>query len=284
MAIIFSKKDIPYSHWQLIHIETGDHLCIVPERGGLITEWHCNGREILYFDLERFKQKGKSVRGGIPILFPICGNLPGNCLTLEQGNFLLNQHGFARDSTWQIKPIEDKNTFVLSLSDTLTTRAIYPYCFLVELEVQFEGNSLDFSIRVHNQSSHQMPFSFGMHPYFNVKDLKKTKIEGLPPTCIDHLNMIEGPTAYQLGRISEGIDFVSGPTKSVALIDLSTGTRLEIEHQEPMDLTVVWTDPPRPMICLEPWTSPRESLISGERRLILEPGAVQKLNCSFLVD
>ena len=78
MAILFSKKQVPYAHWEVIHVDTGDRLRIVPERGGLITEWCCKGREILYFDLERFKQTEKSVRGGIPILFPICGDFDQN--------------------------------------------------------------------------------------------------------------------------------------------------------------------------------------------------------------
>ena len=56
MAVTFLKKDFPYSHWQIIEVDTGDYVCIVPERGGLITEWYCNGREILYFDLERYLQ------------------------------------------------------------------------------------------------------------------------------------------------------------------------------------------------------------------------------------
>ena len=143
---------------------------------------------------------------------------------------------------------------------------------------------MDIKITIQNRSQEQMPCSFGLHPYFNVSDLRKTRILGLPSTCIDHLNMEEVETDLQLLRLAEGIDFISGPTKSVTLVDLITRTRLEIQQKDPMDLTVIWTDPPRSMICVEPWTSPRESLINKERRLLLEPGASQQLNCRFLVD
>ena len=83
--------------------------------------------------------------------------------------------------------------------------------------------------------------------------------------------------------ISDGIDFISGPSEAVSLVDLVTGMELNLEHQAPMDLTVVWTDPPRNMVCLEPWTSPRGSLVSGDRRLSLEPGASQNLRCRIAV-
>ena len=85
----------------------GDQLQVVPERGGLLTSWVCNGQERLYFDSERFADPSKSVRGGIPVLFPICGNLPGNRLDLPQGSYTLAQHGFARDLPWQLQPLSD---------------------------------------------------------------------------------------------------------------------------------------------------------------------------------
>tara|TARA_Y100001978_G_scaffold26787_1_gene22864 strand:- start:889 stop:1161 length:273 start_codon:yes stop_codon:yes gene_type:complete len=51
-----------------------------PARGGIVTNWVLNDHQILYFDNERFLDKTKSIRGGIPILFPICGNLENKSL------------------------------------------------------------------------------------------------------------------------------------------------------------------------------------------------------------
>ncbi len=129
-----------------------------------------------------------------------------------------------------------------------------------------------------------MPFSFGLHPYFKVKALEHTKIYGLESTSIDHLNNTAIPTDKLLGCFVEGVDFMNGPTKSVTLLDLLSGHRLELQQEFPLDLTVIWTDPPRSMVCVEPWTSPRESLINGERQLSLEPATNQKLRCRFLVN
>ena len=75
MTVSFEKKTKPYSHWEYSNPEFDSSIRIVPERGGLITEWRSEGKELLYFDLDRFLDRDKSVRGGIPILFPICGDL-----------------------------------------------------------------------------------------------------------------------------------------------------------------------------------------------------------------
>ena len=87
-----------------------------PSRGGIITNWVLNNREILYFDKKRFFDKNKSIRGGIPILFPICGNLEKKSLFGD--NFLyLMQHGFARDQQWSYEFNQFTNNLYLILSD-----------------------------------------------------------------------------------------------------------------------------------------------------------------------
>jgi galactose mutarotase-like enzyme len=121
-----------------------DRLLVVPERGGLITGWRCNGVEWLYLDVQRFADPSKLVRGGIPVLFPICGGLPGDQLPLPSSD---------------------------------------------------DGS---------------------------------------------------------------GVDLLAGPVSAVSLVD-----------------------PPRAMVCLEPWTAPRQALIRCDRRLELAPGASSTLECRY---
>ena len=91
MSLALSQKDYPYKHWEYKDVNTGNRLRIVPERGGLITEWLCNGKNILYFDLDRFQLSDKSIRGGIPILFPICGDFQGgSCVLNEETVIVVN--------------------------------------------------------------------------------------------------------------------------------------------------------------------------------------------------
>ncbi len=67
-----------YLTYILKDLTTNSRLEIVPEKGGIVTKWSLQGQDILYLDVERFKNPNLSVRGGIPVLFPICGNLPDN--------------------------------------------------------------------------------------------------------------------------------------------------------------------------------------------------------------
>ena len=59
----------------VFQLDEKNYINFCPKRGGLVTNWVSGGNEILYFDEKRFIDKTKSIRGGIPILFPICGNL-----------------------------------------------------------------------------------------------------------------------------------------------------------------------------------------------------------------
>ena len=128
-----------------------------------------------------------------------------------------------------------------------------------------------------------MPFSFGLHPYFQVSDLAQVRLTGLPDDCLNHLEMANAATADQLSRLPDGVDLLCRPAGPVALIDDGNGHQLQLQHQAPLDLTVVWTEPPRRMVCLEPWTGPRQALISGDRKLELAPAAVQTLSCRYVI-
>ncbi len=284
MASTLIQRSSPYPHWEFIQQSTGDRLRIVPDRGGLVSEWLCNGREMLYLDKLRFADLSKSVRGGIPILFPICGNLPSDLLRLDIGQFRLKQHGFARDSRWKLDLLDDHSGVLLSLRETATTLQLFPFYFLLEMVVRPLMNELYIQIIIHNNGHESMPYSFGLHPYFLVKDLSRARIEGLPQTCFDHLKMVEVSTSSELACLEKGVDFLSNPSGPVTLFDEVDGTRLALHQKEPLNPTVVWTDPPRQMVCLEPWTAPRNSLLTGIRKLMLKAGEKQILQCSFKVD
>ena len=278
-----TQQTAPYAHWEYVHPQSGDRLRIIPERGGIVSEWRCGEREVLYFDQERYADPAKSIRGGIPVLFPICGNLPGDLLQVNGVDHTLKQHGFARNLPWQLQLLDDQSGVRLSLSSNDETLAAYPFAFLMAMEVRPVAMALEISTTIHNRSDQPMPFSFGLHPYFNVSDLAQTRLTGLADSCLNHLEMADAPTDEQLSRLPQGVDFLCRPAGDVTLIDDVSGAQLQLQHQEPMDLTVVWTEPPRKMVCLEPWTGPRQSLVSGDRKLVLEPGGQQTVACRYVV-
>jgi galactose mutarotase-like enzyme len=73
-------------------------------------------------------------------------------------------------------------------------------------------------------------------------------------------------------QLATGIDLLVEPTGPVRLVDGTAGTTLELELTNPLDLVVLWTEPPRAMVCMEPWSAPRQALLSGDRKIELNPG------------
>ena len=276
------QRDAPYPHWEFSDAGSGDRLRLVPDRGGLVTGWRCQGEELLYLDQQRFADPALSVRGGIPVLFPICGDLPAGTLPLPQ-------HGFARDEVWSLTELADGRGVQMSLNDNSRTRAVYPFQFQLDLAVRLESAALQLSVTVHNSGSTTMPFSLGLHPYFAVSGLEGVRVEGLPETGIDQSTQTEVNPAQQIDLLAEGIDLLAIPADGradgsrVSLLDGPAHRRLELQCEPPLDLVVIWSDPPRPMVCLEPWTSPRRSLVTGERRLELAPGASLELGCRYVM-
>ncbi len=280
MTISFLQKTSPYPHWEYSNTVIDSLIRVVPERGGLITEWRSGGKELLYFDLERFMDKNKSVRGGIPILFPICGDLSKGYLVAGK-EFFLKQHGFARDLPWSISLLKDNLGIRLELSDSKETYFSFPFSFALTMDVSLKENSLHISVKIYNQGQESMPCSFGLHPYFQVSNLQKTKIDGLPGKCIDQTNLKVTNASDQIRILDQGVDFLSYPSGSVRLIDCLSRNVIELIHHEPMDTTVIWTDPPRQMVCLEPWTGPRNSLVTGDRKLEIKPEEYIELFSTF---
>jgi galactose mutarotase-like enzyme len=275
------QRQTPYPHWEFSDPVSGDLLRVVPDRGGLISGWRCGGYEVAYLDLERFLDPGQSVRGGFPVLFPITGGLPDNRLPLPQGEFTLGQHGFARQLPWRLEALADGAGVQLQLADTEETLKAYPFKFLLTMEVRLAPRALEISTIVENRGDHTMPFSFGLHPYFNLSSLESVTFEGLPDRCLDHLTMEEASTADQMERLADGIDLLVRPTGTVRLVDGAAGTSLELQLSHPLDLVVLWTEPPRAMVCIEPWSAPRQALLSGDRKLELRPGANTRLHTRY---
>ena len=270
MSVCFVKKINPYHHWEYSNTEYDSLIKVVPERGGLITAWRSKGKELLYFDLDRFLDKEKSVRGGIPILFPICGDLSESYL-IKGKKYSLQQHGFARNLPWSINLLKDKLGIRLKLVDSIESRSCFPFFFTLMMDVYLKERSLQISVKIYNKSEEFMPFTFGLHPYFKVSNLQKIKINGLPEKCIDQTNMKITNVSDQTRILDKGVDFLSYPCGSVELFDFLSRNVIELIQQEPMDTAVIWTDPPREMVCLEPWTGPRNSLVTGDRKLEIKP-------------
>ncbi|RAM50951.1 MAG: aldose epimerase [Hapalosiphonaceae cyanobacterium JJU2] len=252
-------------------------LEVVPERGGIITCWRVQGQEILYLDTQRFANPELSVRGGIPILFPICGNLPENSYTYNGKQYTLKQHGFARDLPWQVTDQVTQNaaSFTLTLNSNEQTRAVYPFDFQVSFSYKIQGNTLEIQQQYTNLSLETMPFSFGFHPYFLTQD--KTQLEFEIPAQeyqdqrSKEIHAFDGNFDFNQDEIDVAFKQLSSQCASVS--DNSRRLKLTLESDKIFSTLVFWTLKGKDFYCLEPWSAPRNAINTGEHLTILQPGA-----------
>ena len=168
-----------YKTYTLSDPATNTSIEVIPERGGIVTRWRMQGQEIFYLDEARLTDPTLTVRGGIPILFPICGNLPDNTYTHKGQTYTLKQHGFARELPWSVvsQSADERASLTLSLTSNDETRAVYPFDFQLLFTYTVDGNKLSVQQRYTNQSDEPMPFSAGFHPYFQVLDKTQLEVE-----------------------------------------------------------------------------------------------------------
>ena len=278
MQIILSNKDQGIFVFQL---DQNNYIKFCPERGGVITNWVSDGKEILYFDEKRFMDKTKSIRGGIPILFPICGNLSTTNSVFGTDYLQLTQHGFARDLPWRYS--FNEKSLSLFLNESNKTKKYYPFDFELRIEVTLKINCLEFEIKIINKTEIAMPINFGLHPYFNVSDFKNLEFFDNPLNCQNQEKNLISNTLDELNNINLGVDLLMYTFGRSSFRDKIFKRQITLNHPYPFDLGVIWSDPPRRMICLEPWTSPRNSFVDGFRKIMIPSNDSKRLNASIQI-
>jgi len=278
------RHEEQYLTYILTDSESQSRLKVVPSRGGIITAWQIEDQEIFYLDRDRFTDPQLSVRGGNPILFPICGNLPNNTYTHNNQEYTLKQHGFARDLPWDVTEqiTADYAGVTVVLRSNAETLKVYPFKFEVAFTYQLQGKSLKIVQRYTNHSSEKMPVCFGFHPYFLVQD--KTQLEFAIPSSsyFDQIakksHPYEGGFDFDAGELD--LLFSSLTSNSTEIIDHQRRLRLTIEYSDLFKNLVFWTVKGKDFVCLEPWSAPRNSFNTGEQLIYLEPDST----CEALVE
>ena len=128
-----------------------------------------------------------------------------------------------------------------------------------------------------------MPINFGLHPYFNVSDFKNLEFINYPLNCQDQERNTISNTLDELNKINLGVDLLMYTSGKSSFRDKIFKREVTLNHPYPFDLGVIWSDPPRKMICLEPWTSPRNSFVDGFRNIMIRSNDTKRLNASIQI-
>ncbi|NJN30085.1 MAG: aldose epimerase [Synechococcales cyanobacterium RM1_1_8] len=298
-----------YITYRLIDNLNQAYLEVVPERGGLITQWHYRGHDLLYLDRDRFTHPDLNVRGGIPLLFPICGSLADNTYEYRGQRYLLPQHGFARTLPWRVidTQVEDPKleisrpeisrpeisrpeisrpetaspptaadlSITLGLESSPATRAIYPFDFELRLTYHLKGSQLRLDLSLLNQSPEPMPFALGFHPYFPAVDKVQLNFTLPSNSFIDQQTQAIQPFFGKFDFSLEEIDvmFSKLAQPQASLENPRSGHRWQLDFSDDFKHLLFWTLKDQGYVCLGPWSSPPNGLNQPQSIQVLPPGS-----------
>lgn len=226
-----------------------------------------------------------------PILFPIVGTLKNDCYTINNKEYNMSRHGFAREMEFKILD-QKENSVVLSLQSSEESLKVYPFLFELQIQYTLLEKNLIVDYTVFNNSSTSMPFSIGAHPAFALPNhfenysIEFEKQDTLQYYLLEN-NLISDRTKslelqnkqidlnYELFK-NDALIFKNIQSKSLTIID-NKKPRLKVCFQDFPDLGI-WTKPNAPFICIEPWFGYSDTNKSSGK--LDEKEGIQILNAS----
>lgn len=204
--------------------------------GGQVTSWVAagTGADALFVSRQAVWQRGRAIRGGIPVCFPWFGAHPTNPGAPS--------HGFARLREWQLASIEqhgDGVVVTVEQSSDAASRERWPHDFQLRLRVAF-GTTLQVDLTVTNCGSGTFSFEEALHTYFAVADIRSTSVSGLDGAR--YLDTVGGiREARQQGdvRFEAETDRIYFATGEAIIHDPSRPRRITV-HKTHSANTVVW--------------------------------------------
>lgn len=249
-------------------------------------------------------------KAGIPILWPFPGRVREARYTFEGREHHLpvtdkagvhHIHGLVISAPWQVNLMSIDAGASLRLrisSDELSEaeRAGYPFNFALFVTYTLIGNELLLDARVDNLSNEQnIPFSYGLHPYFRAPlqvseaapDRSACPVlipaaalwptqDGLPTGPAQPLApeldfrewkpLSSQPFDHMYSQVSYADDWTTA-----AFRDPGLKLEVRVKADEQYHDWVMFTQPNRPSLCLEPYTAP-PNVINFEQEGLPESG------------
>ncbi|MEJ9149970.1 aldose epimerase [Bacillus smithii] len=262
-----------YKMYHYRHLPTNSWFTICPERGGIVTSLGLNGQEILYLNKETFENPASNVRGGIPILFPICDRLNNGVYEIDGQIYQLKNHGFARNVCWEVLESNEEECLIkLGLSSTPETKAVYPYDFQLTFTFQLRGQELTIFQEYENRSVQNMPMYAGFHPYFLTQD-KHMVFQTDAKNYLDMHDRFQKKYEGSLHLETSTEAFILMNTKQRHIrFSLSSASKpIVLKYGKEFRYVAVWSEPGKDFVCVEPWMAKPDSLNTGEDLIFVKP-------------
>ncbi|NDK10246.1 hypothetical protein GW846_05730 [Candidatus Gracilibacteria bacterium] len=232
--------------------EGNNSVAFYPERGGIITSLILHGDEILYQDLlkETLFDDSKSVRGGVPILFPQAG--PISEIDSKEVGYHLPQHGVLRQRPWKLKHITDRSVEMSFESDARNTE--FPFSFEIECKITLIQGSCSIIYTVINTGETEFPLTPGLHPYFKINNKLELTFSKLTDVIQSKIHIWANNGTISLKNVSQ-----------ICISEKSKN--LTIESLGILNDFWIWSMKDKDFICIEPVYGDEGSLIKNPYNL-----------------
>lgn len=273
-----------YKIYELTDTDTNSWVKVAPERGGIIFSYGVHGEELLYLNKETFYNPDKNVRGGIPILFPISGQLSGGMYEWEEKTYAMANHGFARNASWEVIESDKENGASLSirLTSSEQTKISYPFDFSVTFTYVLKGGKLTIDQEYNNPGDQPMPIYAGFHPYFQTSE-KHLSYETDAKNYYDYNDgqVKEFTGSIDLTSMKESVVFLGSNQPSITFGNPVMNRRIRLSYGEQFKYIVLWTESGNDFVCVEPWMAKTDELNRKEELVIINGNETLKTEFSI---
>jgi galactose mutarotase-like enzyme len=283
-------KDYKLGNYQIVELAdsaSNSWIKVAPERGGIVISLGLMGEELLFLNEETFLNEEANVRGGIPILFPICGQLQNGEYELDGQVYRMKNHGVARNHPWRVvnTSTEGQLSITIALDSNEETRESYPFDFQLVFTYVLEKNRLSIQQEYINKSTTQMPMYAGFHPYFETS-VKKFNFETDAQSYQDYNDMkikkYDG--VVDLTHKKESFTLLESKVSKVAFDLPEKQRRVSIDYDSIFRYVVLWSEEGQNFICVEPWMAKTNELNENNEVVYVQPGESLKTVMSITGD
>lgn len=201
-----------------------------------------------------------------PVLFPFICNTASKKYTVNGAEYSVANHGFARDSEFEMLYGGDSEAgFRLTSSEE--TKKLYPYDFELYIKYAAADSRIGVSYIVKNTDSRDIFFFIGGHPAFNVSDIDGCILRYEKPETVSRNGVLiaDNTAEVSLNRelFAEDVFMKDKPASSwVTLVSKSDDSKVRLSYDK-SGCIAVWSsyfedkalNERAKFVCLEPWSS-----------------------------
>jgi galactose mutarotase-like enzyme len=252
-----------------------------------VTSYGVNGDELIFFDQSTFDDPKANIRGGIPILFPICGQLVNKTYEWEGQSYLMDNHGVARINPWEVAGTEKKMDYAsITIKQESTTETLESYPFAYELVFTFklQNQKLLIEQEYHNHSEGKMPMYAGFHPYFLVEHKENTiESDAAQMNYLAAKKELPYSGEIEMDKLPDSIA-LSRPVTNQIAFQPQTNRTIRLTYGEEFKHVVLWSLDGKPFLCVEPWMALPNELNMKHELVYVKPGMPLKTFINIYVE